>query len=123
MRNLLLALAASVSFLSNAVAADPVVFHTAHFQDDIVISLGVVSNHAAERLGYDFDVTISLSQKHAASDDIYRDPARHKALVKCGDPAKVYVRGIDYPIPTSGAVNGADWKDDLWRAVCTPPVS
>ncbi|NKL81172.1 hypothetical protein GFL84_08085 [Rhizobium leguminosarum bv. viciae] len=121
MRWFLTVFVAGLSLVSNAKAAEPLIFHTAHFDDDTVVSLGVLSNHTAERAGYDFDVLISLSQDNAAGAG-YSDPGKHRAFVKCGDPAKVSVRGIDYPVHTSGA-GGDDWKDDLWRAVCTPPVS
>lgn len=112
---------AGLSLVSNAKAMEPLIFHTAHFNDDTVVSLGLISNHTAERAGYDFDVLISLSQGNAAGTR-YSDPGKHRAFVKCGDPAKVSVRGIDYPVHTSGP-GGDDWKDDLWRAVCMPPVS
>lgn len=123
MRCLVLTFAVAMLGCSLVMATEPVIFHTAHFNDDTIVSLSLVTNGVAGRVGYDYDVTISLSQTHPATGASYRDPGKHKALVKCGEPARVHVRGIDYPIPTSGAANGADWKDDLWRAVCTPPVS
>lgn len=121
MRAFVLTLAVGVLSALSAVASEPLIFHTAHFDDDTVVNLGLVSNHATDQAGYDYDVLISLSQGHA-SGSAYIDPGKHRAFVKCSDPAKVSVRGIDYPVRTSD-VGGDDWKDDLWRAVCMSPVS
>ncbi|KOF15238.1 hypothetical protein AC244_24535 [Ensifer adhaerens] len=123
MRSLVLALAVGMLFVSDAAAEEPNVFHTAHFNDDTVVSLGLVSNQAAQRPGYDFDVLISLSSKHDTDGTIYNDPGKHRALVRCGDPARVSVRGVDYPVRTSDPGSPGDWKADLWRAVCVFPVS
>lgn len=122
MRAFVLTLAVGVLSTSSAVATEPLIFHTAHFDDDTVVNLGLVSNHSAERAGYDYDVLISLSQGDATSGSAYVDPGKHRAFIKCSDPAKVSVRGIDYPVRTSDA-GGDDWKDDLWRTVCMTPVS
>lgn len=122
MRAFVLTLAVGVLSALSAVAAEPLIFHTAHFDDDTVVNLGLVSNHSTERAGYDYDVLISLSQSDATSGSAYIDPGKHRAFVKCSDPAKVSVRGVDYPVRTSDA-GGDDWKDDLWRAVCMSPVS
>ncbi|MEY9717775.1 hypothetical protein ABIA22_000265 [Sinorhizobium fredii] len=115
-------LAAQVLLLSAAVATEPLVFHTAHFADDTVVSLSLVGNQAAASVEYDYDVFISLSQTRADGDAAYSDPGKHKASVRCHPPQAVSVRGVDYPIPTLEA-GGPDWKDDLWRAVCTPSIS
>ncbi|MFQ6160836.1 MULTISPECIES: hypothetical protein [Sinorhizobium] len=122
MRDLATALAAVMLAAQSAAAEEPLVFHTAQFEDATVVSLGLVSNTTTERPGYDYDVVISLSQTNSRSGVVYNDPGKHRALVKCGDPARVSVRGVDYSIPTSGAVQ-QDWKADLWRAVCESPVS
>ncbi|MBP1860277.1 hypothetical protein J2Z75_003798 [Rhizobium herbae] len=122
MRAFVLTLAIGLLSALSAVAAEPLIFHTAHFDDDTVVNLGLVSNHATERAGYDYDVVISLSQGDATGGSVYIDPGKHRALVKCSDPAKVSVRGIDYAVRRSDA-GGDDWKGDLWRAVCMPPVS
>ncbi|MFC0808910.1 hypothetical protein ACFHWW_26300 [Ensifer sp. P24N7] len=122
MRDVIFALVAVILAAPNAAAEEPLVFHTAQFEDATVVSLGLVSNRMTERPGYDYDVLISLSQTDARSGSVYSDPGKHRALVKCGEPAKVSVRGVDYAVPTSGAV-GQDWKADLWRAVCETPVS
>lgn len=122
MRNLVPTLAIGLFSVAQA-AAEPLVFHTAHFNDDTVVSLGLVSNQAAQRPGYDYDVLISLSSRHEADGAIYNDRGRHRALVRCGDPAKVSVRGVDYPVRTSEPGSAGDWKADLWRAVCLVPVS
>ncbi|WP_082910364.1 hypothetical protein [Sinorhizobium glycinis] len=122
MREFAFALAAVMFVAPIAGAEEPLVFHRAQFDDATVVSLGLVSNRTTERPGYDYDVVISLWQTDARGGAIYSDPGKHRALVKCGDPAKVSVRGVDYTVPTSGA-GGEDWKTDLWRAVCETPVS
>lgn len=122
MRDLATALAAVMLAAQSAAAEEPLVFHTAQFEDATVVSLALVSNTTTERPGYDYDVVISLSQTNSRSGVVYNDPGKHRALVKCGDPARVSVRGVDYSIPTSGGVQ-QDWKADLWRAVCESPVS
>lgn len=120
MRTVLSAVAVETLLLTSAAATEPLVFHRAHFPDHTVVSLSLVGNRAAASVEYDFDVFISL-QTSAEGEGVYSDPGKHKASVRCSSPAAVSVGGVDYPIPTSGV--GPDWKDDLWRAVCTPPVS
>jgi len=122
MRSVALFLAIEVLLVSSAAAAEPIVFHTAHFGDDTVVNLSLVGNQAAERVGYDYDVLILLSETNGRGDAVYSDPGKHRALVRCNPPEAVAVRGVDYPVRTSGA-GGDDWKDDLWRAVCESPVS
>lgn len=122
MRIVISVLAVETLLLSSAAATEPVIFHTARFQDHTIVNLSLVESQAAASTDYDYDVLISLSQ---TSDDIgagYNDPGKHEASVRCGPPPAVSVRGVDYPIPTA-EVGGSDWKDDLWRIVCTPPVS
>ena len=122
MRACVLALAAGMLTALSAAAADPMIFHSEHFGDNTVVNLGLFSNRAADRAGYDYDVQISLFQVKRADGTAYVDPGKHRAFVKCSDPATVSVRGIDYPVQTSEAA-GDDWKADLWRAVCMTPVS
>lgn len=121
MRTVLSALAIETFLLTSAAATEPMVFHRAHFPDHTVVSLSLLGNQAAASVKYDFDVFISLSQTNADGHGAYNDRGKHKASVRCNPPAAVSVRGVDYPIPTSDA--GTDWRDDLWKAVCTPPVS
>ncbi len=120
MRELVFALVAMMLAAPGAAAEEALVFHTAQFQD-ATVSLRLVSSRTTGQPGYDYDVIISLSQTNALSGRIYNDPGKHRALVKCGEPARVSVRGVDYMVPISGA--GGDWKADLWRAVCETPVS
>lgn len=122
MRSLLLTLSAGVLSASIATAAEPLIFHTENFADDTVVSLGLVGNRLSDQAEYDYDVLISLSQKHFKSGDVYSDPGRHRAFVRCSDPAKVSVRGVDYAVSISLA-RGTDWKSDLWVAICRPSVS
>lgn len=122
MRAFVLTLAVGVMSSLGAVAGEPLIFHSEHFDDDTTVNLGLVSNSATDRAGYDYDVLISLTQGNETNDPAYVDPGKHRAFVKCSDPAMVSVRGIDYPVRTSETARD-DWKDDLWRAVCTSPVS
>ncbi len=122
MRSFLLTLSAVALSASITTAAEPLIFHTANFGDDTVVSLGLVGNRHSDQADYDYDVLISLSQKHYKSGDVYSDPGRHRALVKCSDPAKISVSGVDYAVSTS-LTRGTDWKSDLWVAVCSPSVS
>ncbi|SOC35620.1 hypothetical protein SAMN05892877_101447 [Rhizobium subbaraonis] len=122
MRSLLLTLSAGALSASIATAAEPMIFHTANFGGDTVVSLGLIGYRLSNQAEYDYDVLISLSQKHFKSGDVYSDPGRHRAFVRCSDPAKVSVRGVDYAVSTSLA-RGTDWKSDLWVAVCRPSVS
>ncbi|WP_026620610.1 hypothetical protein M728_002858 [Ensifer sp. WSM1721] len=122
MRTVLSALAMETLLLTSAAATEPMVFHRAHFPDHTVVSLSLVGNRAAASVKYDFDVFISLSQTRTEGEGAYSDPGKHKASIRCSPPAAVSVRGVDYPIPTpeGGMI---DWKDDLWSAVCTRPLS
>ncbi|ASY66926.1 hypothetical protein SJ05684_b59440 (plasmid) [Sinorhizobium sojae CCBAU 05684] len=122
MRTVVSVLAIETLLLTSAAANEPVVFHRAHFPDLTVVSVSLVGNEAAASVEYDFDVFISLSQTSADGDVAYSDRGKHKASVRCSPPAAVAVRGVDYAIPTSEA-GTPDWKDDLWKAVCKPPVS
>lgn len=122
MRSVASVLALEVLLLASPAATEPIVFHTAHFDDDTVVNLSLVGNQAAERVGYDYDVLISLSETNGRGEALYSDPGKHRAFVRCNPPETVAVRGVDYPVRRSGAA-GDDWKDDLWRAVCESPVS
>lgn len=122
MRSVASVLALEVLLLASPAATEPIVFHTAHFGDNTVVNLSLVANQAAEQVGYDYDVLISLSETNGLGEALYSDPGKHRAFVRCNSPETVAVRGIDYPVRMSGAA-GDDWKDDLWRAVCESPVS
>lgn len=121
MRRLVLTLAMGMLLVSHAAAEEPTVFHTQHFNDDTLVSLGLAGSQIAQLPGYDYDVLISLSSRHDVDGTVYNDPGRHRALVRCSSPARVSVRGVDYPVRTSDS--GRDWKVDLWKAVCEVPVS
>lgn len=123
MRRLVTALVGGVLSASNLAAAEPAVFHSERFSDDTVVSLALAGNSAAPMPGYDYDVVISISSKRDADGAVYNDPGRHRALVRCSDPAKVSVRGVDFPVRMSASSGIVDWKADLWRAVCLAPVS
>ena len=119
MRLLVSTLLSGFALATPATAIEP--FHTARFPDHTIVSLSLVGNQSAASIGYDFDVYISLSTVSTDGNGSYTDPGKHKASVRCHSPEAVAVRGVNYPIPTS--TQGANWKDDLWRAVCIIPVS
>lgn len=121
MRGTVLSLAVGMLVVSPALAGEAAIFHTEHFSDNTVVSLGLVGSHAARQPGYDYEVKISLSSRREDSGSVYDDTGRHRALVRCSTPARVQVQGVDYSVETSEA--GGDWKSDLWRAVCALPVS
>lgn len=120
MRRPVIALVVGGLSVTNAVAGEPAVFHAEHFSDDTVVSLALAGTQAALLPGYDYDVVISISSRRDADGGVYNDPGKHRALVRCSDPAKVSVRGVDYSVGASASV---DWRVDLWRAVCLMPVS
>ncbi len=122
MRTVLSILSIEMLLLASASATEPDVFHKEHFPDNTVVSLSLVENQAAASVEYDFDVFIGVSQTSDEGGRTYTDPSKHRASVRCAEPAAISVRGIEYRIPTSGA-KGSDWKDDLWNAVCIPPIS
>ncbi|ASQ14985.1 hypothetical protein CDO22_34195 (plasmid) [Sinorhizobium meliloti] len=122
MHSVVSSVAIEVLFLSSVAAAEPFIFHSARFADNTVVNLSLAGSRTAQGADYDYDVVITLSETNATGGVVYRDPGRHRALVKCNSPAKVAVRGVDYAIPESG-LKGDDWKGDLWRAVCVVPVS
>ena len=119
MRRPVIALVVGGLSITSAIAGEPAVFHAEHFSDDTVVSLALAGNRAALLPGYDYDVLISISSRRVVDGSVYHDPGKHRALVKCSEPAKVSVRGVDYPVLASAPV---DWKADLWRAVCMVPV-
>ncbi|KQW72757.1 hypothetical protein [Ensifer sp. Root127] len=122
MRTALSILAIEMLLLKPASATELGVFHKEHFPDNTVVSLSLVENQAAASVEYDFDVFIGVSQTSDDGGRTYTDPSKHRASVRCASPAAISVRGVEYRIPTSGA-EGSTWKDDLWNAVCTPPIS
>ncbi|UWU16564.1 hypothetical protein N2599_06570 [Rhizobium sullae] len=42
--------------------------------------------------------------------------------MRCVSPAMVRINSTDYAVDVS-AQAGADWKHDLWAALCSAPVS
>jgi hypothetical protein len=115
---------AGVVIATNVAAAEPAVFHTAHFSDDVVISLSLVGDSQSADRDYDFDVLIGLTTISPDGRIIYADPSRHPARVRCGDPAKILVGGIEYPVgETVQGTQQENWKRDLWHIVCKALVS
>ncbi|MCF1464181.1 hypothetical protein FS800_22240 [Agrobacterium vitis] len=112
------AIAASVI---QARSAERLPFHVSHFQDDVTVNLTVTSLQTSPVQDYDFDVTIGLTEFDSAGSIRYIDQGSHDVRVKCDGAGKVFVGGAVY-VPTRG-VAGSDWKEDLWKSVCTSPVS
>ncbi|WP_104666661.1 hypothetical protein [Ensifer adhaerens] len=123
MRRLFIVLVGGMLCASTLAAGEATVFHSEHFSDDTVVSLALAGNSTARLEGYDYDVMISISSRRDADGAVYNDPGRHRALVRCDDPAKVSVRGVDYPIGMSASGETVGWKADLWRVVCLAPIS
>lgn len=113
--------AAVISSVFSVQAAERRPFHVSHFSDNVVINLTVTSLQTSGTEEYDYDVTIGLTELDNTGVPRFVDQGSHDARVKCDRPGKIFVGGADY-LPTSG-VGGADWKDDLWKSVCTSPMS
>lgn len=117
-------LLAGVLMATNVGGAEPVVFYTEHFPDDVVISLSLVGDGQSVDRDYDFDVQIGLTTISPDGRIIYADPSKHPARVRCGAPAKILVGGIEYPIgETVPGAQRQNWKRNLWHTVCKALVS
>ena len=103
-------------------AAELSVFHTASFGSSRSVSLSLADGGPARNPAFDFDVVITLSEFDGGGAVLYRDGGRHKASVRCVSPAMVRINSADYAVDVS-ARPGADWKHDLWAALCNSPVS
>ncbi|WP_028732236.1 hypothetical protein [Rhizobium leguminosarum] len=121
MRQVLLSLILFTQSASIA-AASGLAFHTASFGDSRSVSLSLAEGGPARDPAFDFDVVITLSEFDGGGSVVYRDGGRHKASVRCISPAMVRINSADYAIDVS-VPPGADWKHDLWAALCTAPVS
>lgn len=113
-----------VLMATTTAAAEPAIFHTSRFPDATTVRLSLLSNQFSTAAGYDFDVTIGLTEMDGSGMPAYRDRGRHQARVRCGTPARIRVGGTDYLVqPATSSHDRDDWKRDLWRAVCTVPTS
>lgn len=122
MRRVLLTLILFVQSASISSASELSVFHTASVGSNRSISLSLATGGPARDPAFDFDVVIALSELDNGGSVLYRDAGRHQASVRCVSPAMVRINSADYPIDRS-ALPGADWKHDLWAALCKAPVS
>ncbi|MBB2749961.1 UNVERIFIED_ORG: hypothetical protein GGI57_000634 [Rhizobium aethiopicum] len=122
MRRAFLTVILCTQFASIAAASELSVFHTASFGSNRSISLSVAAGGAARDPAFDFDVVIALSELDGGGAVLYRDAGRHQASVRCVSPAMVRIKSANYAVDVS-ARPGADWKHDLWAALCTAPVS
>ncbi|ARM91722.1 hypothetical protein RHEC894_PD00216 (plasmid) [Rhizobium sp. CIAT894] len=122
MRRVLLALILFVQSASISAASELSVFHTASVGSNRSISLSLAVGGPARDPAFDFDVVIALSELDGGGIVLYRDAGRHQASVRCVSPAMVRMSSADYPIDVS-ARPGADWKHDLWAALCKAPIS
>ncbi|TCU23232.1 hypothetical protein EV130_108381 [Rhizobium azibense] len=121
MRRILLSLILCAQSASIS-ASGPAVFHTASFGGSRSVSLSLAEGRPARDRAFDFDVVITLSEFDSGGTVLYRDGGRHEASVRCVSPAMVRINSADYAIDVS-ARPGADWKHDLWAALCSAPVS
>lgn len=109
---------------SASAAAEPVIFHRSRFPDMTTVELSLVFGPVSTANGYDFNVTIGVTEIRQGDRPGFRDRAAHKALVRCGAPAAISVGGVDYPIGgLARPLETDNWKVDLWRAVCAVPTS
>jgi hypothetical protein len=122
MRRILLFLIICAQSASMSAASGLAVFHTASLGGSRSVSLSLAEGTASRDHAFDFDVVITLSEFDGGGAVLYRDGGRHKASVRCVSPARVRINFADYAIDVS-ARPGADWKHDLWAALCTAQVS
>ena len=109
------------ALLSSVGSAEPLVFHSQTHANNLTVRLSLVENVASTHTGYDYDVQIRIDETTGGG-ETYTDPSGHGASVRCAAPAAVALSGIEYPI-ASPTVKDGDWKEDLWKAVCTPSMS
>ncbi|AGS24862.1 hypothetical protein REMIM1_PD00249 (plasmid) [Rhizobium etli bv. mimosae str. Mim1] len=105
-----------------SAASELSVFHTASFGSSRSVSLSLAEGRPARNPTFDFDVVIILSEFDGGGTVLYRDAGKHQASVRCVSPAMVRINSADYAVDVS-ARPGADWKHDLWAALCNAPVS
>jgi len=117
-------LIAAALLATSASASEPLIFHTSRFSDMTTVKLSLLSSKFSPGVGYDFSVTIGLTETHNDGRPAYRDRGKHLALVRCGAPASVFVGGVEYWIgDLASSLEADNWKLDLWRAVCAVPTS
>jgi len=117
-------LIAAALLATSANAAEPLIFHTSRFPDTTTVRLSLLSRKVSPAVGYDFNVTIGLTEIRNDGRPAYRDRGNHLALIRCGAPPSVFVGGAEYRISDlASSVEADDWKLDLWRAVCAVPLS
>ncbi len=109
---------------TSASGAEPLVFHTSTFADSATVDFSLLSNRLSTDAGYDFDVSIGLTETMADDASRYSDRSAHRARVRCARPATIFVGGARYQVDPGRSADDADgWKTDLWKAVCGVPVS
>ena len=115
---------AGVLVATPSIAAEQLIFYTAHFPDATSVQLSVQSNSISQDGDYNFDVAIGLVETDAKGAIRYEDTGRHHARVRCAYPAYVSVGTRRYPIemPLSRSAHD-DWKENLWMTFCTAPSS
>ncbi|ANL31928.1 hypothetical protein AMC90_PD00903 (plasmid) [Rhizobium phaseoli] len=121
-RRILLSLILCAQFASMSAASELAIFYTASLGSSRSVSLSLADDRPARDPAFDFDVVITLSEFDGAGTVLYRDGGRHEASVRCVSPAMVRIKSVNYAIDVSMRP-GADWKHDLWAALCTAPVS
>ena len=124
MRNLLFTCGVFSMFAIQAGVAQPLVFHIEKFPDNTIISLSLLDDLSSEDKNHDVSVVITLAKTNQGGGLIFADGGRHLAKVRCSSPASVMVNGLGYPVGLMGGGHARiDWKEDLWRTVCTTPMS
>jgi hypothetical protein len=122
MHRILLLLILCTQSASISAASEFAIFHTASFGSSRSVSLSLAEGRPARDPTFDFDVVIALLEFDGGGTVLYRDGGRHQASVRCVSPAMVRINSADYAVDVS-ARPGADWKHDLWAALCNSPVS
>ncbi|MEO9614896.1 MAG: hypothetical protein ABJG86_17360 [Nitratireductor sp.] len=116
-------LIAGLLFATVASAGDMPVFHTLRL-DNTTVNLSLLSSLGSTEPGYDFDVVVGLTELDGRGQPIFRDRGRHRARVRCGAPASVFVGGADHAIGLATTSHEPrNWKTDLWRTICSAPTS
>jgi hypothetical protein len=106
---------------TSLLATERIPFHVSHFPDDLTISLRVTALTISHTSDYDFDVSIGLTEIGRNGDIVFDDNNNHNVQVRCLSPGEVLVGGVAYVLPS--AVRLPDWKEDLWKALCSSPLS
>lgn len=104
----------------SAAHAEPRVFYTAHFPDRTSVQMSVMGDGIPDEGEYDFVVAIGLARINATGVMTFFDRGRHRARIRCAEPAYVGFGDRQFPVH---AMSISDWKQRLWETYCETPVS